>query len=140
MRIVLYISLCVFLVHGLIYSSTEKYIVNAYRLNIRTCASTECEVLGYLSKSDTLHVESIDGNWGKVVLKDGTTGYALVRYLTKVSSINNTNETKDESSEIERINWLKLAPLDWLKYSIIPFLLAIIGIVIVGYRKLVKDN
>lgn len=78
-------------------SYAENYKVEAEKLNIRSCASKDCEVIGLLHHGDIVNVESIvseeSGKWGQILV-NGTPGYVMTDYLTIVSA-SNENSTKD---------------------------------------------
>lgn len=136
-----FILICFFFMNDGFSATTEKYVVEAYRLNIRKCASTKCNVLGFVSKNDTVPIESIDGNWAKVVFSNGTTGYISAKHIKK--AFLNKDVKLDVKVLQDDIDWIKISPWVWLKYSILPFLLGFLGLVIVSYsifRKQIKTN
>lgn len=134
---IIFILFCLFIMNNGFCAETETYLVDANRLSIRKCASTKCDVLGYVSKYDTILIESNDGNWAKVVFPDGLIGYVSSKYIKKV--IRNKDGKLEAEKQEDDINWAKIDPFGWLKYSILPFILFFLGIVIVSYSRFQKQ-
>jgi uncharacterized protein YgiM (DUF1202 family) len=65
-----------------------KYRVDAYRLNLRQGPSTIYPVIGSLNKSEMVDglAVSPDGSWAQVRKADGVTGWASLKYMTRIAA------------------------------------------------------
>lgn len=61
--------------------STKTYTATS-NVNVRSAESTESDVLGQLSYGDTVEVQSVSGDWAKV-LYNGAIAYVAAAYLTE---------------------------------------------------------
>lgn len=61
--------------------STEVYTATS-NVNVRSAENTESEIIGQLAYGNTVEVQSVSGDWAKV-LYNGITAYVAVSYLTK---------------------------------------------------------
>ncbi|MBE6678258.1 MAG: CHAP domain-containing protein [Ruminococcaceae bacterium] len=62
-------------------NKTGEFIVNAKSLNVRSDASNDSEVLGTLSKHDSVIVSERNGNWGKIEF-EGAEGWIYMPHTT----------------------------------------------------------
>lgn len=60
----------------------EQYSVTANSLNIRSCGSTKCSVIGGLKKGDKVIVKSISNGWANIIYGNAD-GYVSLEYLRK---------------------------------------------------------
>ena len=61
----------------------DMYSVNVPVLNLRACASTNCEIIGKLKQGTTVNTISETGNW-VLVKTDKNTGFVIKKSLKKV--------------------------------------------------------
>lgn len=66
----------------------EKYRVDAYRLNFRQGPGINYAVIGSLQKSEIVDglAVSADGTWAQVRKSTGITGWASLKYMTKIAA------------------------------------------------------
>ena len=59
-----------------------------YSVNLRSAPSMDSKIIGLIKPDSEFNI-SFDGadGWVKVKLKDGTTGYAYARYISRKSSV-----------------------------------------------------
>lgn len=83
--------LCVLAVN-LVYA--ENYRCTATKLNIRKTMSASGNVIGQITRDETVEIQSIDGEWG-MVLVNGDTGYVCMSYMEQMQ----TSSKEDGSIE-----------------------------------------
>ena len=78
-------------------SSTGKMLVSTAGLNVRSGASTEYKIIGYIKKNENVEMLGVaSSGWYKVKLSNGTVGYSSNLYLKEVN--NNSENTSDSNS------------------------------------------
>lgn len=80
MKKVLIISCC------LLWASdcfAETKVVRVPVLNVRSCPSTDCNIINKLSKGDKVNVSGTNMGWAKIETDKDTTGYVINRSLRK---------------------------------------------------------
>ena len=77
---------------------SQKYIVQPEKLNIRKSPSDTSEVLGKLSKGDTIIVINTYGYWFKINI-NGTEGFVHKNFIEKVKELDNSDKSTPESKK-----------------------------------------
>ncbi|MBS4205984.1 N-acetylmuramoyl-L-alanine amidase [Lederbergia citrea] len=77
------------------------YYVNASALNIRQKASTSAKIIGKLSNGSKVEMIAKEGDWAKIGLASGGTGWVSFAYLTTKNPKANTSETPKSDSVLK---------------------------------------
>ena len=64
----------------------ETYTVDTPVLNIRSCAGTNCKIVGKLTEGDTVNSIQDYGDWIKIELNTGS-GYVIKKALSKNNTV-----------------------------------------------------
>jgi endonuclease YncB( thermonuclease family) len=83
LRPLLLLLLALFLaaISPLLAVAADPATVRATLLNVRAGASSDSPILATLPRSAAVAVEAVEGDWARVTLVDGSTGYVAVRFL-----------------------------------------------------------
>lgn len=73
-------------------ANADTLYVNTPVLNLRSCPSTKCEIVGKLMSGESVYVEEYQGDWVKVQT-DISSGYVAKRLL-----IDNISSSSDETN------------------------------------------
>lgn len=65
-------------------ANAEDYIVKASALNVRSCASTNCEIVGKLTKGELVASVQDNNGWVKIITDSGN-GYVIKSALSEAS-------------------------------------------------------
>ena len=71
-------------------ANAETYYVNTPVLNLRSCPSTKCEIIGKLNSGENINVEYHQSEWAKVKTDKGN-GFVLKKSIVKQSHSENTD-------------------------------------------------
>ena len=82
----LFFVLSVFCLFTIGSANARNHIVNVQVLNLRSCAGTNCDIVGRLNKGEVVYVESHHGEWVKVQT-DRRTGFVIKNSLSADNSI-----------------------------------------------------
>lgn len=72
-------------------ATAEIYQVVPSVLNLRSCAGTDCKIVGKLLTGGNVYVEEMNGKWAKVRTAIGD-GYVAKKYLIKSAENNPSSE------------------------------------------------
>lgn len=73
-------------------ANAETYVVNTPVLNIRTCAGTNCNVIGKLKKGDFVDSIQNHGQWVEIETDKGN-GYVIKKALAEDNATRSNSET-----------------------------------------------
>jgi hypothetical protein len=76
-RLLIFSVLCLFAVNP---ASAQSYAVDVPVLNVRSCAGTQCSIVGKLNKGELVFAEEDIGEWVKVQTEKGE-GFVVKRSL-----------------------------------------------------------
>lgn len=82
-------------------SGTSETYTATSNVNVRSGASTDSETLGQLAAGDAVEVESISGDWAKVMY-NGTAAYVAAAYLTSGDTAWQTPDTEAVAQETKQ--------------------------------------
>lgn len=87
-HIMKYLKLFVFLVIFSISqtANAKSYVVDTPVLNVRSCAGTNCEITGKLTKNDTVNSIQDHGEWIEIETENGS-GYVIKRALSEDNTL-----------------------------------------------------
>lgn len=66
--------------------NAESYIVDTPVLNVRSCAGTNCKIIGKLVKGDSVVSIKDDGEWVEIKTENGS-GYVIKKALSEDNTI-----------------------------------------------------
>ena len=79
------------------YGYAAEYKVTSDSLNVRSCASTQCDIISSLKRDEKVQGQLSSNNWIEIMV-DGKVGYVSARYLEQISDTpNKRNYFKDKS-------------------------------------------
>ena len=83
-----YLKLIVFLLIIVIgrTANAESYVVDTSVLNIRSCAGTNCKIIGKLTKGDAVNSIQDHGEWIEIETENGS-GYVIKKALSEDNTI-----------------------------------------------------
>jgi hypothetical protein len=116
-NLVNFIFLTVFLLGGNILYG-QKYTVLPDRLNIRNSPTDTSEVIGKLSKGDTITVINTDGDWYKVSI-NGTEGFVHKNFIEKYNESDKSDKSQTESKTGFKYGFSKGVSKSWMWVLII---------------------
>lgn len=67
-------------------ANAESYIVDTPVLNVRSCAGTNCKIIGKLTEGDAVNSIQDHGEWVEIEI-DNTSGYVIKRALANDNSV-----------------------------------------------------
>ncbi len=74
-------------------------------LNVRASESTDADIVGQIAYGDTIEVQSVSGDWAKV-LYDGSTAYVAADYLTEGEAALETEPPVQPQVQQEALVWI----------------------------------
>lgn len=106
----LQLILTFFCVLAVNFVCAESYRCTATKLNIRETATASGNVIGQVAQDETVEIQSIDGEWG-MVLVNGDTGYVNMNYLEQAQATSEEKHDLDEpwSDKQKAVFWLCFA-------------------------------
>jgi endonuclease YncB( thermonuclease family) len=75
------LALFLAVLNPLLAIAADPATVRATLLNVRAEASSDSQILATLPQSAAVTVEAVEGDWAKVTLADGSSGYVAIRFL-----------------------------------------------------------
>lgn len=91
----------------------QKYIVKPDRLNIRKSSCDTSEVMGKLSRGDTLIVLLSEGDWFKISF-NGTEGYVNKNFVEKFNESDKSDKSETESKTGFKYGFSKGISKSWI--------------------------
>jgi len=73
----------------------KSYRCTATKLNIRETMSASGNVIGQITQNETIEIQSIDGEWGMVLL-NGDTGYVCMSYMEQAQTSYEEKESMEK--------------------------------------------
>ena len=133
-------------------SSTGKMLVSIAGLDVRSGASTEYKIIGYIKKNEKVEMLGVaSSGWYKVKLSNGTIGYASNLYLKEVNdnsestSDSNSSNTPSTGKMLVSIAGLNVRSGESTEYKIIGYInknekVEMLGVASTGWYKVKLSN